>query len=68
MMHKVEGHTALFKDPETGVVVNTDSRGLKAAKEAKRRVIQEMEEKESLKQRIDNLEKMLHQLIEDKNG
>lgn len=61
---KVEGREGLVKDPSTGAVINTDKRGLEAAKHAKRKVLEEQAKTRELEERVKRLEAMFQQMIE----
>lgn len=63
-MNKVEGKENLFKDPNSGAVINGDTASYKMAKHFKQRILQEQKEKKELEDRVENVEAMLKQLME----
>lgn len=62
-MQKVEGKGSLMKDPASNSVMNTDESAFRAAKALKRRILEEKQEKEELRSRVDKLESMLTELL-----
>ena len=67
----VEGHPDLARDPDTGAIVNINTRKIQQAKEQKRLRRQKMKEQQDLKAKVEGLENdisdmknMLSQLIE----
>lgn len=67
-MHQVEGKPGLVKDPETGSVCNTDLAALKAAKRAKKRLIEAKKREEALESRVDKLESAINQLLQNEGN
>lgn len=65
-LHKVEGHPGLRKDPVTGSIVNVDDHGFRAAKEAKKRILEAKKKEKELESRVEKLESLLEQLLKDK--
>ena len=65
-MHKIEGHEDLLKDPRNNCIINTDMKSLQAAKNAKKRILDEMEKTNNLQHRLDKLELLVQQIIKDK--
>lgn len=61
---KVEGHPGLVKDPETGIVLNTNSGELSAARARKEQRKQKEKEFEELKSDVQELKGMLKTIIE----
>lgn len=68
---KVEGFPGLVKDTRTGIVVNTNTSEIEAAKERKRRKKEQRESQEEinktvveLKEEIGEIKNLLKQLIE----
>jgi len=60
---KVEGHSHLYKDKKTGVVVNRDKEGLERAKQMKLAKRKQKEEIESLKNEVSEIKNMLSTII-----
>ncbi len=65
-MNKVQGREGLVKDPRTGAVVNVDDNAFRQAKLAKKRILESKEKQKTLEDRVDQLESLVHQLIDDK--
>lgn len=63
---KVTGHDKLSKDARSGGVINIDGDGLRAARAAKRRMLENKNTIEALEQRINRLESMINQLLGEK--
>lgn len=61
---KVEGHPGLVKDPETGIVLNTNNSELSAARARKEKRKQKEKEFEELKSDVQELKGMLKTIIE----
>lgn len=61
---KVEGHQGLVKDPDTGIVLNTNNNELAAAKARKEKRKQKEQEFEELKTDVQELKSMLKTIIE----
>lgn len=61
-MQKVRGREHLYKDPRTGVLINTDSDGFEAARFAKQRILDSNQKQIELEQRIEKLESILNEL------
>lgn len=64
-MNRVEGKENLYKT-STGGVINADQNAYRLAKAHKKRLLQEQQEKEELKDRIDRLERAIEQLTDVK--
>lgn len=62
-MNKVKGKENLFKDPNSGAIVNADQNAYKLAKQYKKRILSEREKQTSLEDRIATLESVIQQLI-----
>jgi len=60
---RVEGHSSLFKDKKTGVIVNRDKEGLERAKQMKLAKRKQKEEIESLKKEVGEIKTMLSTII-----
>ena len=66
MKHQVEGHPHLFKDTDTGVIVNravTDRERYQIAKQQSRASMNTEQELSSLRGEIDEIKSLLKQLI-----
>lgn len=63
---KVEGEKGLVKTPH-GAVINTDRRGLDAARKLKQQRLQEMKKLESLESKVDELYSILDKLTSNKD-
>ena len=64
-MKKVEGHATLFKDDETGVIINrasTDRDRYRIAKENALRSVSQGDEIKRLSDEISEIKSLLHQL------
>ena len=67
MKNRVDGHPNLFKDKETGVIVNresTDRSRYRLAKQQAQMNIDSQEELHSLREEMDEIKALLHQLID----
>ena len=58
----VEGHSNLFRDRNTGAIVNNDSSGYSQYKKMKQRRQTEREELDTLKKDIDEIKSLLKEL------
>lgn len=58
----VEGHNNLFRDRDTGAIINTDSSGYNQYKKMKQRRQTEREELDTLKKDIDEIKSLLKEL------
>lgn len=66
MKHKVDGHDGLYKDPDTGVIVNrssTDRERYKIAKMNALKQVESREEIDEMKKDISEIKSLLHQLL-----
>jgi hypothetical protein len=66
MKQKVDGHPNLYKDSETNIILNCDSSARSKyliMKEQARKNIQNTSEIESLRDEIDEIKSLLHQLL-----
>lgn len=64
-MKRVEGHPHLLKNPLTGVLVNIDESGYEAAEKRKAYNNKLQEENDSLKSRIEKLEKLIEGVLDN---
>lgn len=62
-MQKVKGHGGLVKDPDTGGVINVDDNAYRQARLAKKRILEEKARRESVEDRLSNLEELVNSLI-----
>ena len=58
----VEGHSNLFRDRNTGAIINSDSSGYSQYKKMKQRRQTEREELDTLKKDIDEIKSLLKEL------
>lgn len=58
----VEGHTNLFRDKNTGAIINTDSSGYVQYQKMKQRRQTEREELDTLKKDIEEIKSLLKEL------
>ena len=58
----VEGHTHLFRDKNTGAIINTDSSGFARYQKLKQRRQTEREELDTLKKDIEEIKSLLKEL------
>ena len=65
---KVEGHSDVMKDTETGAVININSNEIENARKRKAIRRQEKEEIENLKNEVSDIKKMLGTIIEKLDG
>ena len=66
MKHKVNGHDGLYKDPNTGVIVNRSSSDRERYRIAKMNALQQVEtrgEIDEMKKDISEIKSLLHQLL-----
>ena len=61
-MIPVEGHKNLFRDSETGAILNYDSKGYAQYKSKKTRSIDQKQELDEMKKDIDEIKTLLKQL------
>ena len=61
-MIPVEGHKNLFRDEKTGAIINTDTSGYNNYMSDKRRISDKQAEIDSMKDEIETLKSMLHEL------
>ena len=61
-MIKVEGHEHLFRDEETGAIINADSSSYAAYMQLKSRKRTEKEELDSMKEEISEIKEMLKKI------
>ena len=65
---KVEGHSDVMKDTETGAVININSNEIENARKRKAIRRQEKEEIENLKNEVSDIKKMLTKIVEKLDG
>tara|TARA_B100000214_G_scaffold343627_1_gene292249 strand:- start:107 stop:304 length:198 start_codon:yes stop_codon:yes gene_type:complete len=58
-MIPVKGHPNLYRDEETGAIINTDSSGFSAYQQAKFKKAKEKEEIDNMKKEITEIKEML---------
>ena len=66
MKHQVDGHPNLYKDSDSGIILNRDDNSrarYRIAKEQARKNIQNSSELETLRDEIDEIKSLLHQLL-----
>ena len=63
-MIPVEGHKHLYRDENTGAIVNCDTTGYMRYKKMKNKKLNEKSEIDSLKAEIDTLKGLLNDLIQ----
>jgi len=63
-MIRVEGHKHLYRDENTGAIVNCDTTGYLRYKKMKNKKLNEKSEIDSLKAEIDTLKGLLNDLIQ----
>ena len=63
-MIRVEGHKHLYRDEETGAIINCDTSGYMRYKKMRDKKLIEKSEIEHLKSEIDTLKGLLNELIQ----
>ena len=66
MKQQVDGHPSLYKDTETGVIVNrstSDRERYRIAKQQSRRTLDTEQELSSLREEINEIKSLLKQLV-----
>ena len=63
-MIRVEGHKHLYRDENTGAIVNCDTTGYMRDKKMRNKKLNEKSEIDSLKAEIDTLKGLLNDLIQ----
>ncbi len=63
-MIRVEGHKHLYRDENTGAIVNCDTTGYMRYKKMRNKKLNEKSEIDSLKAEIDTLKGLLNDLIQ----
>jgi len=61
-MIRVEGHPHLYRDKNSGAIINTDSSSFAAYQQAKSQKSMERAELDSMKQEISEIKEMLKQI------
>ena len=65
---KVEGHTDLFRDENSGAIININKQGVSAARKRKLERRQKEKEFEELKNEVSDIKIMLTKIIENIDG
>ena len=65
---KVEGHTDLFRDENSGAIININKQGVSAARKRKLERRQKEKEFEDLKNEVSDIKIMLTKIIEKLDG
>ena len=65
-MIPVEGHKNLFRDENTGAIVNMDSQGYFNYVNGRNRKLSERKELDNMKKDIDEIKSLLHELVNRK--
>ena len=60
----IEGHDRLAKDCQSGAVINLDSSGLEAAKQAKARALAEKNRLDTIEHKVEHIESTLNRILE----
>jgi hypothetical protein len=60
--YKVDGHSGLSKNPVTGTILNTNSNEIDAARSRKKNKINEQEEKQRMKNDIEDLKSSMSEI------
>lgn len=61
---KVDNAPGLARDPDTGAILNINTSEIQAAKKAKQERLKKEQEFEQLKKDVDDIKKMLTQIVE----
>ena len=65
---KVEGHSGLVRDQETGAILNINKTEVEQARERKKLRKQKEQELQDLKNDVSEMKQLLAQLVEKYNG
>ena len=65
---KVEGHTDLFRDENSGAIININKQGVSAARKRKLERRQKEKEFEELKNEVSDIKNILTKIIENIDG
>ena len=65
-MIPVEGHKNLFRDENTGAIVNMDTQGYFNYVNSRNRKLSEKKELDNMKKDIDEIKSLLHELVNRK--
>jgi hypothetical protein len=65
---KVEGHSGLVRDKETGAILNINKTEVEQARERKKLRKQKEQELQDLKNDVSEMKQLLAQLVEKYNG
>lgn len=63
-MQLIKGHQDLYRDDETGAVINKNMSGAKAARAARAKVLHDKERLDNLEDDVSKIKNMLQQLLE----
>jgi hypothetical protein len=63
MLAKVKGNESLARDEESRAVINTDSRALAKARQAKAAMLKRIEREKELENRVSELEQKLEAIL-----
>lgn len=66
-MIKVEGHTNLFRDEESGAIMNLDTAGYQEYIKKRNMKQKQREEIDNIKNEIDEIKSMLKQILNSKD-
>ena len=62
-MIRVEGHKNLYRDENSGAIINTDSHGFSQYKKSKRMKLTQREELDNMKKDIEEIKFLLKQIV-----
>ena len=63
-MIRVEGHKNLYRDENSGAIINTDSQGYSQYKKSKNIKLSQKEEIDSMKKDIEEIKNLLRMIVE----
>ena len=63
-MIRVEGHKNLYRDENSGAIINTDSQGYSQYKKSKNIKLSQKEEIDSMKKDIEEIKNLLRLIVE----
>ena len=64
MMIRVEGHKNLYRDENSGAIINTDSHGYSQYKKSKNIRLTQKEEIDGMKKDIEEIKNLLRMIVE----
>lgn len=64
----VQGNTSLARDARTGAIVNINTSEIELARQRKAKRQRDKQENQQLRQRVERLEQLVMQLIENNNA